>query len=137
MAAFLPQSLVLRGSVRVDGLGYPRLGRGVQASGQAPAIASSRLPLPGKRPDNPTRAIDVVDATKGACPGAGRSRRHAGSCCQGTAATTAAFAWRHSGGLAPAAAANRTPAGLVASVAEVSLVGKVAVPGMRRVERSR
>jgi hypothetical protein len=86
------RNLVLRGSVREDVLGYPRLGS-VRANG-TPAV-NSLQPLPGKRPDNPTGAIDVVDATKGACPGAGRSRRHAGSpCCAETATTTTAFTWR-------------------------------------------
>jgi len=139
MAAFLLQNLVLRGSVRVDALGYPRLGSSGLASGQTSTV-NSLQPMPGKRPDNPTRAIDVVDATKGTCPGAGRSRRHAGSpCCQGTArSTTAMFSWRHQGGLARAAAANRTRSGLVASVSEAALVrGKLPAPSIRRAERSR
>jgi hypothetical protein len=139
MAACMLRNLVLRGSVREDVLGYPRLGS-VQANGPIPAAVNSLQPLPGKRPDNPTGAIDVVDATKGRCPGAGRSRRHAGSpCCLGTATTTTAtFTWRHSGGLAPAAAANRNLSGLVAPASEVGLVrGKVAASTMRRAERSR
>jgi hypothetical protein len=83
MAAFMLQSLVLRGSVRQDVLGYLRLGRGKPASGQVPGIANSWQPLPGTRPTNPKEAPSVVDTTKGACPGAGRSRRHAGSpCCR-------------------------------------------------------
>jgi hypothetical protein len=92
MAISMLQSLVLRGvAVRLGAPGYLRLGRGVQANGQVPGIPNSLQPLPGKRPDAP----DVVEATKGASPGAGRSRRHAASPCRGkTAITPAAHSWR-------------------------------------------
>jgi len=145
MAAFMLESLVLRGSVRVDALGYLRLGS-VEASRPTSEIINSRQPLPGTRPTGPKpngRNADVVDTTQGTRPGAGRSRRHAGTpCCQGTARTTTATStwWRHSGGLAPTAAAKRLAlfAGFVASVVEGSLVrGILATPLMGMGERSR
>lgn len=146
MAAFMLESLVLRGSVRLDVLGYLRLAS-VVASRQAPEVINSSQPLPGTRPTGPKpngRGADVVDTTQGTRPGAGRSRRHAGTpCCQGTARITAAITspwWRHSGGQAPAAAAKRQAlfAGFVASVVEGSPVrGISAAPIMGRGERSR
>jgi hypothetical protein len=144
MAAFMLQSLVLRGSVRLGGPGYLRLGRSMQASGQVPGIITSRQLLPGKRSDNPSPnggAPNVVDATKGASPGAGRSRRHAGSPrCLGTARTIATRWWPLTGGSARAAAAKDQAlfACFAASAVEVgSLAEILATSLMGRQERSR
>jgi len=147
MATFMLESLVLRGvAVRLGTLGYLRLGRRMEASEQIPGIIDSMQPLPGTRPNqdpNPNgEAPNVVDTTKGASPGAGRSRRHTGSpCCLGTARTTTATRWwRLSGGLAPMAAAKARAlfAGFVAPVGEVSAFGEIsAAPTTGRQERSR
>ena len=141
MAAFTLESLVPRGSVRQDVLGYPRLGSRVGANGRVPAVVRSMQPLPGQRPDKPTGAAIVVNPTKGASPGAGRSRCQAGLLCRLTTATTATATagWRHKGGLAPAAAANDpASAGLVAPASEVGSVrgGFAAMPRQSR-DRSR
>jgi hypothetical protein len=148
MAAFMLESLVLRGVavVSTGSLGYLRLGRGVAANGPSTAIDTPWQPLPGTRPDNfsPSGgAPNVVDTTKGASPGAGRSRRHAGSpCCRETARTTitATHAWRLSGGQARAAAAKNQAlqAGFVASADEVGVMRAIlAAPLTGREERSR
>jgi hypothetical protein len=145
MAICMLQSLVLRGSVRTGAMGYLRLDGSVLADGQLSGIVVSGHSLPGTRPGNPVPnggATDVVDATKGACPGAGRSRRHAGSpCCQAAATTrTATFAWRPFGGQASAAAAKDQAflAGFVASAGEVSPVRQMVAAPVRGIEdRSR
>jgi hypothetical protein len=135
MAAFMLESLVLHGSARLGVLGYLRLGRSVVAA-QIPGVVSTQ-PLPGKRPDNPN-PNGALDATKGSSPGAGRSRRHAGSLCQGTATLTATRWWL-SGGQARAAAAKHQAlwAGFVASANEVRSVGIFAAHARGRQEGSR
>jgi hypothetical protein len=89
MAIFMLQSLVPSGSVRMGALGYLRLEGSVQANGKVPGGVVSRRPLPGNPP--------VADATKGRCPGAGRSRRHAGfPTCWPAATPTATPTWQGS-----------------------------------------
>jgi hypothetical protein len=110
MAILMLRSLVLRGSVRQDALGYLRLGRGVEAGGEVPGIINSRQPLPGKRPAKASGQVPnvVVDTTQGTCPGAGRSRRFAGSSlCQGFALSTATRWWHPTMGIAAARLTGR------------------------------
>src|SRR5947209_4323902 len=98
MAVLTLESLVLRGvAVRLGALGYLRLDTSVVAGDPAPGTVNSmRQPLPGTAVDNPgPTPPNVVDPTKGICPGAGRSRRHAGFLARpGTASTSlATFGW--------------------------------------------
>ncbi len=113
MAALSLESLVLRGSVRVDALGYLRLGTSEKA-GQT-----------SDNPDGPNPSVAV--ATQGTCPGAGRSRRHARCLTRSRTepTTPATLGWRPTGGPAAAAAAKRRAlfAGLVASAGEISPMG--------------
>jgi hypothetical protein len=114
MVAFMLESLVLRGSVRMDVLAVGlRLGISANANPQASGIRNSmRHPSPGyRKPDGQSEATPVVvDSTKGILPGAGRSRRHPGShVLPGAARTTSRLTtlWQPAfGGTTAAVAAN-------------------------------
>jgi len=127
MAAFMLESLVLRGSVLRDELAVGlRLGTGAKANPQAPMVSKSPNPAPVWRTPNgqPGVGPEVDYPTSGVTPGAGRSRRQLGSrVLPGTARTTrwsSTRCWPTRGGSTSAIAANcwAISAGFVALASE-------------------
>jgi hypothetical protein len=120
MIAFTLETLVLRGVVRKDELGVPRL-FGVETLTGRPGDVNSVLPPARTGPDTDPANPKVGYPTKGERPRAGRSCRHAGSSARQSIVRSAAIWRRQPGGtaLAAAAIAQALAAGIVATVGEV------------------